>query len=60
MTCVAASRIAPARRASSLPSSSFTVAEACLTTPSARMSGRGIRSSPMRKLRSERSVCAPQ
>jgi hypothetical protein len=28
--------------------------------PSARMIGFGMRSSPMRKLRRERSVCAPQ
>ena len=45
---------------SSSSSSTFVAAAACLSTPKARMTGRGIRSSPMSKLSSERAVCAPQ
>ena len=60
ITSWAAERMASATSPSSLPSASFTVAEACLTMPSARMIERGIRSSPILKFSSERCVCAPQ
>ena len=60
ITCCAASRIAPASSASSLPRSSFTVAEACFTMPKARMIGCGMRSPPILKFWSERCVWQPQ
>ena len=60
ITSDAASRIADARSASSLPSDSLALAEACLTMPSPRMIGRGMRSPPILKFSSERCVCAPQ
>ena len=60
MTSWAAARMASARSLSSLPRASFTVAEACLTMPRARMMERGMRSSPILKFWSERWVCAPQ
>src|SRR5262249_26684776 len=59
ITSCAARAITSARRASSRPSSRFTSAAARLTMASARMIGCGMRSSPIRKLRRERSVCAP-
>ena len=49
-----------ARCASSEPSRWFTSADARLMIPSARVTGRGMRSSPILKLCRERSVCAPQ
>src|SRR6185437_5993920 len=51
--------MAPARRRSSVPRSRLTSAAARLIRPSARTSSIGMRSEPMRKLCSERSVCAP-
>ena len=60
MTSCAICRMMSASSASSLPSCSFTVAEVCLTMASARISGRGMRSSPILKFWSERWVCAPQ
>src|SRR4051794_36430512 len=43
-----------------MPSDRLTSAAARFTRPSARMSGSGMRSSPMRKFCNERWVCAPQ
>ena len=56
----AARAIAVARRRSIRPSFRFVSAAASLTMPSARISGGGIRSVPMRKFCRERCVCAPQ
>ena len=58
MSCATAT-IAPARFLSSEPRSRFTSAAARLTSPSACTISIGMRSVPIRKLRSERSVCAP-
>mmetsp|Transcript_1228 Transcript_1228/g.2849 ORF Transcript_1228/g.2849 Transcript_1228/m.2849 type:complete len:259 (+) Transcript_1228:1126-1902(+) len=60
MTSRAATRMASARRASSMPSCSLTVAAACLTMASARSMARGIFSPPILKFCSDRWVCAPQ
>ena len=59
MSCATAT-IAVARRRSSEPRSRLTSAAARLIRPSARTISIGMRSLPMRKLCSERSVCAPQ
>src|SRR5262245_31998775 len=59
MISCAARAIARARRVSSRPSLWFTSADARLMIARARMIGFGMRSSPMRKLRRERSVWAP-
>ena len=59
-TSAAAAATASATRGSSCPRSLFTRAAACLTRPSARTSGTGMRSPPILKLPSERCVCAPQ
>src|SRR6185437_1645275 len=59
MSCATAA-MALARRASRLPRSRLTSAAARLIRPSARTISIGMRSLPMRKLCSERSVCAPQ
>ena len=59
-TSAAAAAIASAIRGSSSPRSLLTSAAACLTSPSARISGAGMRSPPMRKFCSERWVWAPQ
>ena len=60
MTSWAAFTIARMRRASSRPSLWFTSAAARLMMASARITGTGMRSVPMRKFSSERCVCAPQ
>ena len=60
ITSCAAAAIARARLASRMPSDWFTSAAARLTSAIARISGCGMRSSPMRKFCSERCVCAPQ
>ena len=56
MTSCAAALIVLDRLASSLPSASFTSAEAYFTMPNPRMSGRGMRSVPILKFSSERCV----
>src|SRR6202453_3389404 len=59
-TSAEACSIRSASGGSSLPSSRLTLAEAPLRIPKARITGRGIVSSPMSKWCSERAVCAPQ
>ena len=60
ITSSAARMIASALSAGRRPSSRFTMAQAFLTKPSARMNSRGNRSPPILKCSSERWVCAPQ
>jgi hypothetical protein len=59
-TSWAAAAMASPSLASSDPCAMLASAAAFLTMPSARTSGTGMRSSPMRKLCSERCVWAPQ
>ena len=59
-TSAAAAVIRPAISGSSVPNSSFARADACLTTPRARIISRGKRSAPIRKFCSDLWVCAPQ
>ena len=59
-TSWAARTIASARRGSRWPCSRLTRAAACLTMPSARTSGNGMVSVPIRKFCRLRWVCAPQ
>jgi hypothetical protein len=60
ITSCAARMMVSARRGSSTPSSRLTRAAARLTTPSARTSGSGMVSVPIRKFCRLRWVCAPQ
>jgi len=59
MTSRAAVSMAPAGFPSRRPSSRFACAAASLTSPMARMNGRGRRRPLMGKFRTARRVCAP-
>ena len=59
ITSSAAATIRSAFSDGKRPSSRLTRAAAFLRTPKARITGRGITSSPMAKWISERAVCAP-
>jgi len=60
ITSPAAAMMASAKRASSAPVALFSIAQACLITPSARTMATGCFSQPIGKFMRLRCVCAPQ